>query len=166
VTYRQGNFGDLEQLRNLALKSWEQFKKELTTDNWQKLFDNLSSKETYLDLLNNSHCIVCETSDSEIIGMAFLVPNGHPTEIYDAKWACIRFVSVNPYFGGLGIGRQLTLKCIEIAKNNNEQTIALHTSEMMSTARHIYESLGFKILKEIEPRLGKKYWLYTLDIES
>ena len=86
MTYRQGNFGDLEQLRNLALNSWEQFKKELTADNWQKLFDNLSSKQTYLDLLNNSHCIVCETSDSEIIGMAFLVPNGHPTEIYDANW--------------------------------------------------------------------------------
>jgi len=35
---------------------------------------------------------------------------------------------------------------------------------MMDKARHIYESLGFKILKEIVPRLGKKYWLYTLDL--
>jgi hypothetical protein len=37
---------------------------------------------------------------------------------------------------------------------------------MMHKARHIYESLGFTILREIEPRLGKKYWLYTLDIST
>ena len=96
--------------------------------------------------------------------MAFLVPHGNPTEIYDENWCYIRFVSVDPEFGGKGIGRQLTENCIQIAIDNKEQTIALHTSEMMNTARHIYESLGFKILKEIEPRLGKKYWLYTLDI--
>lgn len=164
MNYRQGNFDDLEQLRLLAIKSWGQFKGELTTNNWQKLFNNLNSKDTYIELLINSYCLVCETNDKEIIGMAFLVPNGHPTEIYDEKWSYIRFVSVNPDFGGQGIGRQLTEKCIEVAKNNKEQTIALHTSEMMDKARHIYESLGFEILKEIEPRLGKKYWLYTLDI--
>lgn len=164
MIYRQGNLDDLEQLRLLAVKAWGQFKDELTTDNWQKLSGNLSSKDTYIELLNNSYCLVCETTGKEIIGMAFLVPNGHPTEIYDEKWSYIRFVSVDPNFGGQGIGRQLTVKCIEIAKSNNEQTIALHTSEMMNTARHIYESLGFKVLKEIEPRLGKKYWIYTLDI--
>ncbi len=159
VIYRKGEFTDVEQLRNLALKSWEQFRKELTPDNWQKLYDNLNTRETYVDLLNISNCIVCEADNNEIIGMAFLVPNGYPTEIYDEKWCYIRFLSVDPNFGGRGIGRQLTLNCIEIARNNNEQTIALHTSKMMSAARHIYERLGFKILKEIEPRLGKKYWL-------
>lgn len=76
----------------------------------------------------------------------------------------IRFVSVHPEFSGKVIGRQLTEKCIEIAKNTNEQIITLHTSEMMHKARHIYESLGFTILRELEPRLGKRYWLYTLSI--
>lgn len=164
MTYRQGNLDDLAQLRSVALKSWGQFKEELTTDNWQKLYNNLSNKDTYIELLNNSYCLVCETTNKEIIGMAFLVPHGNPTDIYDEKWCYIRYVSVNPDFGGQGIGRQLTVKCIEIAKSNNEQTMALHTSEMMPIARHIYESLGFEILKVIEPRLGKKYWLYTLPL--
>ena len=164
MNYRQGNYNDIEQLRLLAIKSWGHFKDELTNENWQKLFDNLNNKDTYMALLNSSYCLVCETNDKKIIGMAFLVSNGHPTDIYDEKWCYIRFVSVNPEYGGQGIGRELTTRCIEIAKNNNEQTIALHTSEMMNTARHIYESLGFRILKEIEPRLGKKYWLYTLEI--
>ena len=36
----------------------------------------------------------------------------------------------------------------------------------MGSARHIYEKMGFEILKEIEPRLGVKYWLYTLELKK
>lgn len=164
MTIRAGNIDDLEQLRELALRSWAQFQDELTVENWQKLFNILNDKETYIELLGNSECIVCEAANKDIIGMAFLVPSGNATEIYKAEWCIIRFLSVDPTYSGLGIGRQLTEKCIELAKSNSEQTIALHTSEMMNTARHIYERLGFTILREIDPRFGKKYWLYTLDL--
>jgi ribosomal protein S18 acetylase RimI-like enzyme len=34
----------------------------------------------------------------------------------------------------------------------------------MDKARYIYEKLGFKIIKEIEPRYGKKYWLYEMSL--
>jgi ribosomal protein S18 acetylase RimI-like enzyme len=157
MKYRKGNINDLEQLKGLAIKAWGQFQSDLTTENWQKLHDNLNSDETYLGLLRKSYCLICENDEEEIIGMAFLVPKGNPTEIYDHEWCYIRLVSVHPDYGGRGIGRQLTEKCIEVAKNNKEQTIALHTSEIMNKARHIYESLGFKVFREIEPRLGKKY---------
>ncbi len=163
MNFRQGNIDDLEQLKLLGLKSWKQFEKDLTPENWQRLYGNLSNNQTYLDLLEKSHSIVCE-NDDEIIGMAFLVPHGNPTEIYSFDWCYIRFVSVDPAYSGQRIGRRLTEKCIEHAKKRNEKTIALHTSEIMNKAKHIHESLGFKILREIEPRLGKKYWLYTLDI--
>ena len=56
--------------------------------------------------------------------------------------------------------------CIENAEKNNEQIIALHTSEFMNKARHIYEKIGFKVIKELAPRYGKKYWLYLLDIKN
>jgi len=162
--YRQGDIKDLEKLQQLAIITWGQFKKDLTQENWQKLSDLLSNEKTFLELLENSQCIICETEHLEIVGMAFLVPRGNPTEIYDKQWSYIRFVSVNPAFGGQGIGRKLIQKCIEKAIQNKEQIIALHTSEIMKKAIHIYESLGFKILREIEPHLGKKYWLYKLDL--
>jgi ribosomal protein S18 acetylase RimI-like enzyme len=41
----------------------------------------------------------------------------------------------------------------------------LHTSEYMNSARHIYEKIGFKSIKELAPRYGNKYWLYLLDIK-
>ncbi|WP_245843498.1 GNAT family N-acetyltransferase [Niastella vici] len=164
MTIRPGNIEDLDQLRKLALRSWSQFQDELTPENWQQLFNILNNLETYTTLLDKADCIVCETAEKAIVGMAFLVPSGHATEIYKSEWCIIRFLTVDPEYGSKGIGRQLTEKCIELAKSHNEQTIALHTSEMMNRARHIYERLGFTILREIEPRFGKKYWLYTLDL--
>ncbi len=163
---RQGNFNDLKKLEQLAILSWSQFKNELTPKNWDELFSILSNENTYLDLINNSDSIICQTENEEIIGMAFLVSSGNPTDIYDVKWSYIRFVTVDPKFGGKGIGRKLTETCIDIAKQNKEQTIALHTSIIMEKARHIYESLGFEILREIEPRLGKQYWLYLLNLDK
>jgi ribosomal protein S18 acetylase RimI-like enzyme len=164
IYYRKGTKTDLPDLKKLAVKSWQQFQKDLTTDNWKNLSNTLIDNNTYTELLDTSYCMVSTTDQNEIVGMAFLVPKGNPTAIYDKEWCYIRFVTVDPDFEGHGIGKKLTALCIEIAQENNEKVIALHTSEIMDKARHIYESLGFKILKEIDQRLGKKYWLYTLDL--
>ncbi len=162
MIYRQGSFNDVIALKNLAIESWNLYEHELEKKYWKELFFTLNNEDTYINLLKQSFCWVCENSLKEIIGMAFLVPKGNPTEIYDAQWSYIRFVSVSPRFSHQGIGKTLTQKCIQYAKENNEQIIALHTSEMMIHARKLYHNLGFTILKEIEPRLGKKYWLYIL----
>lgn len=166
MNYRQGNLEDLKCIKNLALNSWHQFQKELTDENWQILYRNISNDQTFIDLLLTSNCFVCESKTKEIVGMAFIVPSGKQHNIFEKEWAVIRFVTVSQSFGGQGIGKRLTEMCIEFAKKNNEKIIALHTSEMMNSARHIYEKFGFVVLREIEPRLGKKYWLYTLDLEN
>jgi len=35
---------------------------------------------------------------------------------------------------------------------------------MMDAARHIYEKMGFKRIKELQPIFGKRYWLYHLNL--
>jgi ribosomal protein S18 acetylase RimI-like enzyme len=164
IIYRQGTINDLAELKNLAIKSWGQFQSKLTDENWLKLYNTLTDDNTYIELLDKSTSIICTTDDEKIIGMAFLVPKGNPTDIYEKNWCYIRFVSVDPEFGGQGIGKNLTRICIDTARQNNERVIALHTSELMDKARHIYESIGFTILKEIDQRFGKRYWLYKLDL--
>ena len=123
MTFRKGINSDLEKLKELALKSWTQFKNELTDENWDKLFKIINNDNTYSELLKTSECLVCESNDKEIIGMAFLVSNGNPTEIYDDNWCYIRFVSVNPEYRGNAIGEQLTNMCIQIALKNNEKVM-------------------------------------------
>ena len=166
ITYRYGTKNDLPKLKNLAVNSWGQFQPKLTPENWKKLLDNLSSDATYIELLDKSVCFVGTTNEDEIVGMAFIVPRGNPSDIYDNDWCYIRFVTVDPNFEGQGIGRKLTNLCIDTARKNNETVIALHTSELMDKARHIYESLGFKVLREIDQRLGKRYWLYKLNLNE
>lgn len=161
--YRSGTTNDIEKLRKLGLNSFGQFKEQLTNANWMKLETYLFDENTYPDLLRKSKCFICEY-ENEIVGMAFFVPHGNPTDIFQEDWSYLRMVGVDTTYAGKGIGRKLTQMCIAFAKETNEKIIALHTSEFMDSARHIYESIGFKKVKELELRLGKRYWLYLLEL--
>jgi ribosomal protein S18 acetylase RimI-like enzyme len=161
MKYREGNVDDVAGLQKLALISYGQFQNTLAEENWSKLKAAITNENLFPDLLKTSKGFVCE-HQSEIIGMAFLVPKGNPTEIFQADWSYLRMVGVHPEFGGNGIGKQLTEMCIDFAKSSDEKVIALHTSEYMNAARHIYERLGFKQTKELAPRYGKRYWIYEL----
>lgn len=164
MKYRLADTTDIPSLKTVALKAWSGFENELAPENWARLKGNLQNNKTYEDLLVKGPGFVCVNEDDKIIGMSFLIPSGEATELFDESWCSIRFVSVDPDYKGMGIGKTLTQKCIEAATLNGEKIIALHTSEMMHAARHIYESLGFEILKEIGPRLGKRYWIYLLTL--
>lgn len=161
--FREAQPDDIPQLIQLGLVSYGQYASELTSENLEKLKTSIGNIDTWKSILTTSKSVVC-VYKNELVGMAFLIPSGNPWDIFKTEWSYIRMVGVNPKYQGNGIAKTLTIKCIEAAKNNNEKIIALHTSEMMPAARHIYETLGFTILEEIAPRLGKKYWLYTLNL--
>lgn len=162
-TYRQGTMTEVDRLKELGIISYNQFSEVLTKENWATLNKFLNNADTWIQLVNKAHCFICEDNE-EIIGMAFLMHSGNPTKIYQADWSYIRMVGVNPKYRGKGIARRLTLMCIDLARESNEKVIALHTSEFMDAARHIYENLGFIKVREIDPIYGKKYWLYKLDV--
>jgi ribosomal protein S18 acetylase RimI-like enzyme len=73
-------------------------------------------------------------------------------------------VGVDPGHRGKGIAKRLTQLCVAYAKQSNEKIVGLHTSEKMDDARHIYEAIGFRIYKEIDPIYGMRYWLYKLQL--
>jgi ribosomal protein S18 acetylase RimI-like enzyme len=162
-TFRNGTIADKEQLKQLGLLSYGQYASILTKENWGKLNTNLNDDEKLISLIDQSTIFVCCIGE-KIIGMAYFVPNGNAWDIFKAEWSYIRMVGVDPSYSGRGIAKKLTHMCIEKAKKTNEKIIALHTSEFMDAARHIYENLGFKKIQEIPERLGKKYWLYTLKL--
>ena len=161
---RKGNLQDIKQIHELAIAVWSKYKTELTADNWALLYNSLSDEKTFSKLIEQCDSFIYENDINEIIGFSFLMPSGNPTPIFNEQQCYIRFVTVSEKYSGQKIGQQLTEKCIEKAKENGEKFIALHTSEMMNAARHIYEKSGFKIIKELEPILGKKYWVYQLEI--
>jgi ribosomal protein S18 acetylase RimI-like enzyme len=166
LTYRPGSISDLPQLKQLSIISYGQYSNILTAENWKKLNKALHDEQALSELISKSYLFFCESNSNNIVGMAYLLPHGNSTDIYQEDWCYIRMVGVHPDCAGQGIARRLTEMCIEKARELNEITIALHTSEFMDAARHIYESIGFTVFKEIPLRLGKTYWLYTLDISK
>ncbi|MGC4037396.1 MAG: GNAT family N-acetyltransferase [Chitinophagaceae bacterium] len=163
--YRNATQDDVQSLKALGIASYGQFAPLLTTDNQEKLFNFLNNENGWKELIQLSQSFICTQNDI-VIGMAFLIPHGNPTDIYPIEWCYIRMVGVHPEYSGKGIGKTLTRMCIDKAKELNEKIVGLHTSEFMDSARHIYEGLGFTIVKEIPPRYGKKYWLYKLNIDQ
>lgn len=163
LEYRTGNLNDFEALKELGLITFGQYADQLLPEHWNTLHNNLQNEERLSELLNIAHCFVC-VHNHKIIGRAFLVPHGHPNPIFEKEWAQIRMVGVHPDYTGKGIARELTRLCIEEAKRCNETIVALHTSEMMDAARHLYESMGFKQIKEIDQLFGKRYWLYQFKL--
>lgn len=165
VEFRNATIADAAKLTTLALLSYGQYFDQLTPEAEEKLRAGVSDQSRFEGLLKTSVSFVCQSGE-DIIGMAFLVPSGNAWDIFPAEWSYIRMVGVHPGQQGKGIAKELTRLCIEAAKKQGERVIALHTSEMMNAARHVYEGFGFKIVREIEPRFGKRYWLYTMELQG
>lgn len=50
---RERTFKDIDKLKKFGLTSYEQFKNELTVDNWGKMYNFLSNLDSYTDVLSN-----------------------------------------------------------------------------------------------------------------
>ena len=162
--FRSGNSDDIDQIKKLTLYSYMQFRKVISDENARVWEESLGNEITYKELFLIARCFVSEYKGN-IVGCAFLIPHGNPYKWFQSDWAYIRLVAVHPDCKGNGVGKQLTQLCIDAATSAGEKTIALHTSEFQNAARHIYESMGFIKLMDLELMFGKQYYLYTLRLQ-
>jgi ribosomal protein S18 acetylase RimI-like enzyme len=58
--------------------------------------------------------------------------------------AGFRLLAVDPKYRGHGIGKMLTLACIEKARSSRVDQLIIHTTEAMQVAWKMYENLGFQ----------------------
>jgi ribosomal protein S18 acetylase RimI-like enzyme len=163
MLYRAAEEKDLQALQTLGLVAYGQLKPYLTDANWMKMQEVIKNDNNFPSMLKNCFGFVCE-EENHLLGMAFLVPSGNPTKVFSAETSYIRMVGVHPDAVGKGIAQSLTRLCIEKAKQNGEKTICLHTAEVMVAARHVYEKLGFKKIRQLESNYNLQYWLYQLDL--
>lgn len=166
IQYRRGSIEDIPQLYKVGVASYGVYCSQLSAEDAEKLLVNINTRDTYLRLLEHCTLFVCEDDEAGIVGMAFLQPSGHPSDIYPADWSCVRYVGVLPEYQGRGIARTLVQQCIAEARTQGEQIIALHTAELMKAAQHLYHSLGFRVVRELPTRFGMRYWLYSLALSG
>lgn len=62
----------------------------------------------------------------------------------------IRLLGVDPQARGRGVGRALSLACIELACERAHQFVVLHTTRPMRAAWRLYETLGFQRAPDLD----------------
>lgn len=117
--------------------------------------------------LGETELIVAERSGN-ILGVVTFYPDGSRPggEGWPAGWAGIRLLAVHPKYRGQGIARALMHECFRRCRELGIATVGLHTSEVMATARGMYERMGFVRADEFDfyPTDGTVVIAYLLDL--
>lgn len=99
----------------------------------------------------------------EVAGSIFIVPAAEEPE----GTAQLRMLYVEPAFRGRGIGKRLVEEAIRFSRSSGYRRIILWTQDSLGSARRIYQSAGFQLVRE-EPHhsfgadLNGQYWALEL----
>src|SRR5262245_35594204 len=130
-TIRDATHADAAAINELCIEAYREFRAVIGEANWQRLKVTLGRSS---ELINEGQLIVAG-DHTGILGVVLYVPG--------SSVASMRTLAVSPSNRGRGIGRRLAQECIDRARNDGAEEIALTTADMMSVARPMYERMGF-----------------------
>jgi ribosomal protein S18 acetylase RimI-like enzyme len=148
---------------------------ELTVAAYHSLKGEMPLQEMYDRQLRDvatrattSYVLVAEGPSGELLGGATYVsgPDDPYSEDLKEGDAGIRMLAVDPACHGRGVGRALTVACIERARAAGRRRMVLHTSHSMPAAKHLYELLGFErdTALDFSPAPGVEVIGYVLEL--
>jgi predicted N-acetyltransferase YhbS len=157
---RDAAAGDYAAMAAITLAANEQYAVEFPAEWWTGYSNNIVAT---LRTDGEVERIVAER-DGVLVGSVLL----YPAATQDSGWPEIRLLAVIPQVRGQGIGTALIDECLRRASLWGATTIGLHTMEVMSAARHMYEKMGFKRAPEhdFHPVAGLTILGYRLDLTT
>lgn len=151
---RNAKPSEFEQIGKIMVQVYSQldgFPKESDQPEYYKMLANIGelTKNPGTDLL------IAVSSEGKIAGgvvyfsdMRYYGSGGTAPSKKDASG--FRLLAVSPLFRGHGIGKLLSIACINKAKSLQHFKVIIHSTKAMQIAWKMYEKLGFKRSKELD----------------
>lgn len=144
LTIREAPPEDYEELSRLITAAYQEFAESLG-DEWEGYRDDLA------DIARRAaqgSQFVAETEGRPVGTVTYYPPREDEAAAGEWWWwpkdfAYLRALGVDPAARGGGVGRALTIACIERARADGAAGIALNTLSIMDAATALYEGLGF-----------------------
>ena len=122
---------------DVTLAAWEEFYGEDLGGYAERLRD--------VEARAKGAVVLVAVSDGEIVGTVTYVSDAssdYAEQLRDGE-AGIRMLSVAPAHKRHGIGRALSLACVERARAEGKKAVVLHADEIMDASQRLYTGLGF-----------------------
>ena len=142
---RAEEYPEIGKLMVQVFSQLEGFPKETEQPDYYKLLANVGE----LTKKPGTEILVAFSAEGKIAGavvyfsdMQYYGSGG--TAIQEKNAAGFRLLAVDPDNRGQGIGKLLTIECINKTKEKKIPQLIIHTTKAMQTAWNMYEKLGFK----------------------
>lgn len=138
---------EFEAARSVLRSGYAQYEASFPEENWVPYLADILDLEGRAEA---SELLIAER-DGIVVGCVSYFPPGskasYPSDSFSehwpSDWAAFRLLSVDPAARGGGVGKALTVACIERAREQGAPTLGLHTTAPMRIAREMYERMGF-----------------------
>ena len=145
LNIRQARSTDKTVIQSVTVAAYQEYSTYVSPQQWQEYRADIL--ET-LDEVEPEMQLVAEIDD-EIVGSVFIVParplsESAAEDVIQPEFPEVRLLAVAPAYRERGIGRALMEACISHARQSGERALTLHTTDLMLTAKQMYERMGFQ----------------------
>jgi len=154
---------DFEAIADLNVAAYAEFASRLHLGAWEVMQRNLRNITERAEV---AEFIICRSGSNIISSVAYCPAGKGDPAIFKPDMASVLLLAVHPQHRGNGVAKALTMECISRAINDKASSIGLFTSELMQSAQHIYQCLGFQQESELPKRHGVRYFRFVLSLAS
>ncbi|HJR46066.1 MAG TPA: GNAT family N-acetyltransferase [Actinomycetota bacterium] len=149
---------DFDEARAVLRAAYAEYETWFPAANWVPYLKDILDLEGRSEA---SELLIAEV-DGRLVGCVSYFPPGskasYPSDAFSERWpddwSAVRLLAVDPDVRGRGVGRLLTVACIERARAHGAPALGLHTTVPMAVARAMYERMGFERVPRYDFRPG------------
>lgn len=143
IVIREATEQDRETIQTLLVDAYQQYDVTLPPERWEQYRQNIAASVDG----DGPKLRLVAVYNNEIVGSVLLFLSSeaaYGAPELDINSPILRLLAVLPKARGLGVGTKLIKEVAKRSLALGASTLHLHTSDMMSAAVKLYESLGFE----------------------